>query len=310
MRLSKTISTSLLWLGMFAAVAVNVSSASILSPFSGIVRLEDDDVEGIIGSTDPFLQNGDFLVAVAQFPFLGEVGGPVVGFNETTNMLTAISLIKVSGDPVLDSGFGQNRAKYTFAAPTQAEWLALLGVAVSGDSTTLLAYDNPISNPHIDTSTIANAIATAGGGTLLYEFGLDGAAGTFWEAFTTVQSPLDPTNVANLVTGQGGGLQFAAALNLIVNHAGPAIEKHNYLSTVAGELPSFFGPADFTAPTHLQLYGTNGGSALPTSAELPLPTDSTAYINISAVPEPMSMVVWLGLTSAIGVSAYRRSRTA
>jgi hypothetical protein len=287
--------------------------ASIFDNMTGVVSwLEDDDAEGIIGGDgDTQLEVGEFLVSVAQFNFFKDAvtgapsGGLGVGtYDQTTRMATAVSLIKVLTAPAAGPGFGS----YTFEAPSALEWSTLLpGLPYlpPGDDTTLLVYDDPIpavGSPHIDaTGTVATGTGTATDGTLIYEFGIT-QPGAFQSAQTG--SATDVTNILAIST-----LQFDAALDLINNFGGPALNDHNFLATSGLILPAEQALFAAAGAHELQFRGTNGpGLTVPNGGVggFQLSTETDAFMSV--VPEPAAVLVWPALIVMAGAVVWFYNR--
>lgn len=284
----------------FSAVALLLVAATthagILSglPKNTPSRLEDNDLEAVVTSVGggTTIDVGDILLSVGEFPvFENALTNVNAGtFSSSTPMIMGVGLIKV----LTKSASG---TVFTFEAPTVTEWATYTGLAVSA-GTTYVVYEDPASAPaqHLTNASIAGTLADATDGTKLYEFGFAGEAGEFQRAVTDTD---DFTSLTSLT--------FLAAFNLTAppTPAAVSLGKHNFLGGASSPLPPA-AKALFTAPTHLQLQGALGSISV--GAEWQIPTDTDAYILVTAVPEPSTILVWAGLAAVVGFGGYRRNR--
>ena len=290
-----------------AALFLSLPQAhAALQLVNGPGEYEDTDYESQVsdGNGNSRLDGGDLLLAIFAIDqqvnkYTGTINGALDGsvssafafaYGRTTNMLTGVSMLKVKTVDVIGG-----TAIYAFEAPTKAEWLAKTGLVVAGDSTVVVAYDDPPANQHIrPNNSIAQGITSATHGVKLWEFGLVGA-GTFWQADAIdTDAAFDPTNPVDVNV-----LSFFAALNLV---SGGGLLSHNILGD-----PDLGGTNSglFTKKTDLQLQGNlQPGS----TGAFQLRTDSNIYLNVGQVPEPASMLVWAGLAGIGAIVRFRRKK--
>jgi hypothetical protein len=291
-----SLSVLCLFVFSFGAHASVIDSAT-----APITLLEDNDFEVLLGGTDKIVNVGEFLLAIAEFPTFKDAAtnSTLASFTPSTRMLTGISLLKVAS--VDTTTLGPIGARYTFSAPTPAEWLAQTGLAGVSSGTMLIAYDDPISSPSnhiVNGPSIGAGITSATEGSFLYELGYTGAGGApatdeFWVAQTLDTNPaggFTPTDISAITS-----LDFFAALNVISQAGGtPVLGTHNYLGTAGNPL--------FTGPSQFQIEGSEDSAA---KGVFDVATDTNGYI--AAVPEPATFVVWMGLAAAVaGLSVVRR----
>lgn len=271
-------------------------------------ELQDVDYESQVVDVkqDGKVNDGDILLAILA---VSEIHKGITGIDTSLNAstsdftifepssatraFTGVSLIKVNGEPGVDGLVAQ----FVFTAPTAAEWLALTGITVSSDSVMAVLFDDPPGDPHVNhqAAPLSASVATATEGPMLWEFGFTGADGEFWKAETTAITGGDPTNIAQVKF-----LDFWAAVNVVNYNAGTPLGFHNALAD-----PDLSGllVGDFTAPTQLQLQGNKETG---TAGIWQLKTDTNLYVY--PIPEPVSIVTWLGLAGIGLVIGGRRRR--
>ncbi len=280
--------------------------------------LDDQDFEVLLGN-NLLVEQGDLLLAIIDiqdnylFPsepdtdLNGTPGSsfPHEAYGADTHSFTGISLIKV--DSV--TGAGTVGASYTFTAPTPTEWTNETGLTGVDEGVMVIAYDDPVpaaGQGHIMSSpTLAAAITSATEGTRLWELGLDGTEGLFWSAVTT--DVFDNTNWPNLEANpdatdisQIDTLNYSAALNVIDYNAGVELQPHNTLAdpNLNAVFRNAFVPAD------LHLTGTAPQADFPGAFQVSTQTDFYIY----PVPEPATLVTWLGLLGLGVIASWRRRR--
>lgn len=316
-------------LGVLVLAATTEAGILSLLPSGKVSRLEDDDLETVIkapGSTSPATQLdvGDFLLAVGKFPnFQNPVGGAdiVPPFTDTTNMMMAVSLLKVLTKTTDGTG-----VTYFFEAPSAAEWAVVTAnftgpAPVVATGTTVLVYEDPPADPpvggtHLVNTSVAATLAAATNGPLVYQFGFTSAPSTvvgptfgYSAALEFQRAKTDTDNLLTIST-----LTFNGAYNLTapIGPGGLALAGHNWLGSAAGGQPPAVRGL-YKGPTQLQLQGGFGsidtGSDLTPPSGWVIPTDTDAYLLPINVPEPGSLLMWAGFAAFGAIAGYRRRKT-
>jgi hypothetical protein len=294
--------------------------------------IEDEDAEVLLnrdGTVKPItastrIEEGDLFAGVFKYQATKTVNDPgpgidLSGANTTFSgafLIKALSVTAASGDiTTIDNSFDT----LTFGAASQAEWDSVFGDSKTIDifptfdvaningsgsgiapGTMALFFNDVVYNNAIDNAGTLSSSATSfiAGGSLQYEAGFTGGAGTaaanqFWStkgldaAFPSLTGTNNPTN------------RFA--IDITKQWAGPNLLAHNYLGALATVTDS-----NYTGPTQFQ---SKGDFAKPLGQNSPwgLGTDTDTYIH--AVPEPASLAVL-----AVGLLGFglnnRRTRKA
>ncbi len=288
--------------GLLLALSVGQAQAAVEDLIDGVInRLEDDDFESIIvGDGDGTIDAGDLIAGVFKVQQIIDepAQSTSVNLQGADDTFTGFFLLETI---VGDDGAPNTNEVLEFGAPSQADWDAVfgdggiidLGLGPGGltpdPDTVVFVYEGVNFNDATNSGTLQDAAQSfINGGTLLWEFGLDGA-GTFW---TT--SGEDPGVIALALTNS---LTNRLSLNVTQEHAGSgiALDPHNFFGTIGGDL-------NFTTPTQLQ----GKGGFVSTGSPFDLVTDTDFVINPRIVPEPSTVAIWslLGLVFAGG--AWRR----
>lgn len=288
-------------LAAFAAVLQPVS-ASLWFP-GQVTIWEDNDWEAIyrpvtngglerVEVSGPFfsikeLQEGDIFVGMWQVQGVG----PAIDGNPGTTDGGAFSAVFVfeidqitpnSADPT-NSASNYGLITYKPTSATNWNFFGLDAAQTAGQGTMAALYqDLDESVDPAAGSSINDALATAADGTLLWEVGFAGETGEFWTA------EVRPNNT------QGGvsAVDFSAALNVTVAHAGPELAPHDWL----------FGPAGIESQIQLA-----GGASYQATGYFDVATDTDIFLK--PVPEPTTAAVFFGLgVFAFGLNWLRRRR--
>jgi hypothetical protein len=270
---------------------------SILSQSGGgVTQLEDEDREillkpdglGGVSLGGTTIMAGDYLVGAYNLQgYIAPVTGsqtnlPAAGPTNIAGVFVTKVLTKAAG------GLGFN---YTLGAAEASVWTAL-GLTRNDDGTMVTFYEIPAAGftNFGATGTLAPvlaSLASAHVGSLLFEVGFTGAAGTaIGNEFWTATSRSDDTLVvtANQVLFDAGlGLTYNADPNVIFS-------AHNHLNFANG-------------PTIAQLTGRVESPATLTNS-LPVNTDTDFFIKATVVPEPTSIAIF----GVFGVIGFVRSR--
>ena len=284
----------------------------------------DGSIKDVLAN--PIIEVGDLFAGVIKIQKTSNVTGPgpnpEIDLQTSDDTFTAIFLIKTatvdsSGDVnTPDNSFDE----LTFTSATAADWSAVFGAGGTIDltpagfdvtdldglgtgvatGTMAMMFDGVAyadAEEEFDPGTIDNVADSAqtfvDGARLLYEFGLTGAAGEFWETAgidaaisTLAMTSPRPDNIISL--------------NITQQWAGPDLDPHNFLGD-AGDL-------NFTDAVQLQ--GDGSFQALPQIGNPPVPnspwglgTDTNFYIKPDIIPEPGTMLLLgFGLISLAGVT--------
>jgi hypothetical protein len=259
----------------------------------GIInRLEDDDFEGgiLAGST---LEEGDILFGSLKIQALYAPPANIIS-NDSTTTLTAMFALEVDV-----KGGAVGAFTYDFKPVSVATWALIFDApnSVRNDPNTILMLFQNSNDPAYVDDIDPNSGSDYGAATYLAEFGFLGADPTdptlgFWHAETPTDDPLAiPTNSGDLAVG----------LFLLDNAMSVGLELHDALDFTN----TMFGGTDVSY--HIEAAGNFWTNQFPSDPDsMPLISDGDFFI-LPAVPEPVSAIVWLGLTSLL-VGAFGRRR--
>ena len=316
----------------FLAVSIVFASsaqAAAIFPFE-VNHFEDNDWEVLIkgaGNTGgaSIVEVGDILAGMFEIPTLKDAtnANPTIDnlLTTTGSAYSGVFVTEIIGKSVVGagglSGFSASATDFALGPAGLAGWAAAsaatgwsFGTPTSG-LTAAMFYDD-FSTPTVSPG-VADPIATANDGTLLWELGfaagLDGSGFSlspfteYWKASLLTD---DITLILTFGASASAAQAFDASLNLTIPESLPApiLMPHSFL---------FDGNTGFSGLTSdLQLIGhfeplTGPGTAGNFDAQTD--TDMYIYPN-SPIPEPASVLVWAGLLGAAGLVGLRRRRRA
>lgn len=258
-------------------------------------ELEDDDFEMLVNSggsvsspgADTTLDVGDYLAGIFRIGSLRvPTGGPQAALaGDTEATITALFLTQVATKTISGPNLpdGTLDVVLTFTAAPLADWATVFDVPANiatASGTIAVLFEDP---DNIDQTAGLGSFATADG-PMAWELGHLGLPGEFWRA----QSDTDDVTNA-FATGTTG--PFSANLNVTKYGIGPQLAPQ----AVSG------GFADV-----LLRNGSFGSPA--TGADPPFPVSSDVDLLMRPVPEPASIVAWLGLLSFAALVRIRQLR--
>lgn len=290
------------------------------------VILEDNDWELAIsnkagGATT--LEPGDVLVAMYEIQRVVDAGtsATLATFSPSTKSITGISVLQVSAIKVVDVSATFQIAYYLFV-PYTGEWSDLgLGLSDVNDNTMVTMYEDPASAPanHLDqfAASYTASLATATNGTLLYEFGYSEGTktydnGTPLDLTDDYVGPFDPSTelwtamTYDLNTGNAtditaiDSLEFSAGLNVTKLLSVPLVKITDEINDHFTPDPNYFITSDYIVG------GTDDKPPTQPVGIFPLATDNN--MRLHPVPEPVSLLAWVGLAACGSVLAARRRR--
>lgn len=267
----------------------NANATDVASQlFTGFQGLSDNSGEFLVdvGTQNGTLDVGDRLAGIISFNTI-EQGSNThsLGLATPNDELTGVFDITV----LSKSANGAGGFNYVFGASTLAQIAADLGSSFGAPAgTTAILWDDATHNFTREGVTLAQAIASATGGTKFWTLGFTGT-GAFWVA--TAAS--DNVAAIGAIPFPGNGGQFNFGQNQFTgagNGVGPALGTVPCLNQTT---VNFCGSGS--------LLGT-GGTTTPFQAY----DDSNVAINNPPIPEPASLLL-LG-SGLIGLAAWRRRR--
>ena len=280
-------------------IAAPAADASIISAFVGglgphLDHHNDTSHEYLLvdAGDDGIVNKDDVFSGIALFSDVGKDTGPPVTNRLTTNgsggfELTAVFQALVTGKS------GNSTDGFVFTLGPNPAFEALYGTGAM-----IALFEG--SPPDFDATAaggVLAAIATASDGVLQAVLGITGRGGEGWSSMSTTD------DVNGLPAQSAGGNSYAANLNLVLG--GPA-GNGDYSSDL---IIAFSQPSSFAAPgtafTQFAVSGQFfGGTATPN-----FPISDSTDIFFETVPEPASVLAWLGLlASACGVCFLPRNR--
>ncbi len=287
------------------------------------------DITQPAGAPSSQVDVGDVLITVFSMATLEDLtgGGTSRDLSDYGVEMSGISAIEVIGKVAVPNGstvfiFGPVSAGARAAiaangtlpnlAAELASWAPGTMIAVYDDQTpdysrTNAGFDDgqPPAGADIGVGPFADedALATlAMDGTRILELGVDGGANEFWVAS---QVPVglgasdDIATIYNLTQNtQGGQVNFA--LDVVVNNTSWTYVPIPVDNVVLGGQTQ----AQFSGLG--SLLGIGGGPYKLLGANTPFDAFDNVDVSFYPVPEPGSMLIWLGLSAVLGVSVIRR----
>jgi hypothetical protein len=258
-------------------------------------ELEDDDFDQLVNAggtvaapgADTIFNPGDFIAGIIR---IGQIRVPAGGAVVATAVqpeptFTALVLQKIATVTPLAGGVadGINDVTVTFTPPTLAEWASVFApVAGAPIATSAGSFAVVFEDPNDIDQTLGLPSYATPGGTELWELGFNGTAG---ELFSGSIDTADSATAFATVTGS-----YTFNMNVTEQGAGPVLA------------PQLAGPG----PVFAQMLGRNGsiGNAAP-GANPPFPISTDVDLLITPlqreVPEPVSVLTWLGLLGICGL---------
>lgn len=277
--------------------------------FDGVVnKLEDNDWDaGILtnGGGSTTLDVGDILFGMYEIQQVVNNQNTSQINLRSTNTFTGVFAQRVATKDQPGGQFaGAAATRFTFAPLTDLEYSALAASfsalpAVRGSSDSMFFVYDDLGPPFVNgnAGSINSSLATATNGTLLWEFGFrDG-------------DELFVADVNTDVLASTGSLDFVGWINLTYTTAAGAATGVSFMDHLTVPAPpDGNGPPVTAVLSEMQIHGTLEPGASP--GNFAIATDTDIFVLPKFVPEPSSLLVFLGLIATAGLAVARSNRQA